>query len=269
MNQVIPFQGTRNFRDMGGYRTVDGRKVKRGLLFRSDELTALSEQDMAAFKALNIRTIFDYRDESEARHKPDPEIAGVMNIRLSAVPEAQASQINLPGHMEKHKRSSHYIVDLVQSGFFKQFRAEDLLLELYSKAAINNPSYKRLMDLIQQPDRLGLLQHCTAGKDRTGVGSALILLALGVSEATIMEDFLLTNEIMRAYNNEQLRMLSEKLNDEELRNVEQMLGVKEAFMDAVFVSIKRTYGGIEDYLSKEFGLGHEKRETLQEMCLES
>ncbi|RED37386.1 tyrosine-protein phosphatase [Paenibacillus sp. VMFN-D1] len=269
MNRIIPFQGTRNFRDMGGYKTVDGRKVKRGLFFRSDELTSLSEQDLTVFRALNIKTIFDYRDEREARHKPDPLIPGIINVRHSAVPEVQATQINLAGRMDKHERSSHYIVDLINSGFFKQFRAEDLLLELYSRLAINNPAYKRLIDLIRLPDRLGLLHHCTAGKDRTGVGSAIILLALGVPEATIMEDYLLTNEIMKVYNAEQLRLLSDQVSEVELRNVEQMLGVKEVFMEAVFRSIKDNYGSIEVYLNEEFGLGQEEREILQKMCLES
>ncbi|SFJ58487.1 protein-tyrosine phosphatase [Paenibacillus sp. UNC496MF] len=268
MNRIISFEGTNNFRDMGGYKTVDGRKVKRGLFFRSDELTAFSEQDLITFQTLKIKTIFDYRDEGEARHKPDPVIPGVINIRLSAIPEAQASQINMPSQMKNQERSPHYIVDLVKSGFFKRFRAEDMLLELYSRLAIHNSSYKRLMDLIQLPDRLGLVQHCTAGKDRTGVGSALILLALGVPKATIMDDYLLTNEIMKAYNDEQLRGLGEQVNESELRNIEQMLGVKEEFMEAVFGSIKQTYGSVDVYLSEEFGLGQEGRTALQEMCLE-
>ncbi|MBO7743026.1 tyrosine-protein phosphatase [Paenibacillus sp. MWE-103] len=267
MNRLIPFQGTRNFRDMGGYKTVDGRTVKRGLFYRSDELTAMTEQDLAALQALRIRTIFDYRDESEARHKPDPAVAGVMNIRLSAVPEDQAASMNMPARMEQQERSPHYIVDLVNSGFFKRFRAEDMLLGMYSRLAIQNPSYQRLMALIRLPDRLGLLHHCTAGKDRTGVGSALILLALGVPEAAIMEDYLLTNETMKAYNAEQLSRLAEHVNEAELRNVEQMLGVKESFMEAVFRSIRQTYGSVDVYLAEEFGLGRDERSDLQEMCL--
>ena len=268
MNRIIPFQGTNNFRDMGGYRTTDGRKVKFGLFFRSDELTALSEQDLTTFQALNIKTIFDYRDEGEARHKPDPAIAGALNIRLSAVPEDQVTRINMPGKMESRDRSQHFIEDMVNSGFFKKFRADAMFIELYSKIAINNPSYKRLMDLIRLPDRLGLLHHCTAGKDRTGVGSALILLALGVPEETIMEDYLLTNEMMKAYNGEQLRRFAEHVDEAELRNIEQMLGVKEEFMEAVFGSIKTTYGSVDSYLAEEFGLRKEQREALQEMCLE-
>ena len=155
MNRILPFQGTHNFRDMGGYRTTDGRTVKPGLFFRSDELTALSEQDLTAFQALKIRTIFDFRDGGEARHKPDPAVAGVQNIRISAIPEEQLSRMNLPGAMQSQERSAHFIEDLVNSGFFKQFRANAYLLEMYAKLPINNPAYKRLMSLIQCPDNLG------------------------------------------------------------------------------------------------------------------
>lgn len=124
------------------------------------------------------------------------------------------------------------------------------------------------MDLVRLPDRLGLLQHCTAGKDRTGVGSALVLLALGVPRETIMEDYLLTNEVMKDYNHERLSRLAEQVNESELRNIEGMLGVKETFLEAVFSSIERSYGSVEVYMAQEFGLGREERAVLQERCLE-
>ncbi|MHA7581827.1 tyrosine-protein phosphatase [Paenibacillus vandeheii] len=268
MHRVIPFEGTHNFRDIGGYRTADGRKVKYGLFYRSDELGGLSEQDLVSFQALNIKTIFDYRDDYEAQKKPDPVIAGLKNIRISAIKADQASQINMPGNAEDRDRKSHIIVDLVKTGFFKQFRAETMMMELYTKLPINNPSYKQLMEIIQHSDSLGLLHHCTAGKDRTGVGAALILLALGVPEETIMEDYLLTNETMQAFNSNLLKQLADHVNEEELQNINQMLGVKEEYMEAVFGSIKKMYGNVDIYLAEEFGLTKQKREALQSMCLE-
>ncbi|WP_409345968.1 tyrosine-protein phosphatase [Paenibacillus sp. MBLB4367] len=268
MQRVMPFEGTHNFRDMGGYRTADGRKVKYGLFFRSDELTGLSEQDIAAFQALNIKTIFDYRDDYEALKKPDPVLNGAKNIRIPAIQADQASQINMPGNANDGGRGEHFIVELVKSGFFKQFRADTMMLELYAKLPFGNPSYRRLMEMIQDSNNLGLLHHCTAGKDRTGVGAALILLALGVPERTVMEDYLLTNETMKAFNGNMLSRLAEHVNDAELQNIEHMLGVKEEFMEAVFGSIKKTYGNADTYFAEEFGLAKQNREALQHMCLE-
>ncbi|GKS15044.1 protein-tyrosine-phosphatase [Paenibacillus chitinolyticus] len=268
MHRVISFEGTNNFRDMGGYQTADGRKVKYGLFFRSDELSGLSEQDFVSFQALNIKTIFDYRDDYETQKKPDPVFAGAKNIRISAIKAEQASKINIPGNAENSDRKSHVIVDLVKSGFFKQFRADTMMMELYTKLPINNPSYKHLMEIIRHSDNLGLLHHCTAGKDRTGVGAALIYMALGVPEETIMEDYLLTNETMKAFNGKLLEQLVEHVKEEELKNIEDMLGVKEEYMEAVFGSITNTYGNVDTYLAEEFGLTQQKRETLQSMCLE-
>lgn len=268
MQRLLPFEGTHNFRDMGGYRTADGRKVKYGLFYRSDELTGLSEQDVKVFEALNIKTIFDYRDDYEALKKPDPVLTGAKNIRIPAIQMDQASQINMPGNADNADRGQHYIVDLVKSGFFKQFRANTMMMDLYAKLPIGNPSYKRLMEMIQHSDNLGLVHHCTAGKDRTGVGSALILTALGVPEETVMEDYLLTNETMKAFNGKLLNQLIEHVNDAEMQNIEHMLGVKEEFMEAVFGSIKKTYGNVDTYFAEEFGLTQLEREALQDMFLE-
>ncbi|MFF2910587.1 tyrosine-protein phosphatase [Paenibacillus sp. NPDC057934] len=268
MNRLIPFQGTHNFRDMGGYRTADGRKVKQGLFFRSDELFALSEQDMKDFQGLNIRTIIDYRSEYEVQKKPDPVFPQVNQLHVQAITSGSMSMMNMPEQTENKDQQEHFIIGLLKSGFFKQYRSDTMMLELYRNLAINNPAYKRLMDLIQLEDNLGLLQHCTAGKDRTGVGAALIFMALGVSEADIMEDYLLTNETMKEVNEQILHQLSGHANAEDLNNIEQMLGIKEEYMEAVFESIKGKYGDYDSYLAVEFDLTPSKREALQKLCLE-
>ncbi len=268
VEETSVLEGTHNFRDMGGYQTADGRKVKYGIIFRSYELTSLTEQDLAAVQTLNIKTIFDYRDDYEAQKKPDPVFAGVKNIRIAAIQADQASRVNISGNAGNADRNQHVIVDMVKNGFFKQFRADTLMMELYTKLPLGNPSYKRLMEMIQHSDNLGLLHHCTAGKDRTGVGAALILLALGVPEETVMKDYLLTNETMKGFNRKLLSQLAEHVNEVELRNIEHLFGVKGQFMEAAFGSIKKTYGNVDTYFSEEFGLTNQRREALQSMCLE-
>ncbi|UKS23877.1 tyrosine-protein phosphatase [Paenibacillus sp. HWE-109] len=266
--RIIVLEGTHNFRDMGGYQTADGRKVKYGIFFRSDELTGLTEQDLAAVQALNIKTIFDYRNDYEAQKKPDPVFASVKNIRIAAIQADQASRINMSGDVGDGDRNQRDIADMIKSGYFKQYRADTMMMEVYTKLPLGNPSYKRLMELIQHSDNLGLLHHCTAGKDRTGVGAALILLALGVPEETVMEDYLLTNETMKGFNRKLLSQLAEHVDEVELRNIEHLFGVREQFMEAAFGSIKKTYGNVDTYFSEEFGLTDQRREALQSMFLE-
>jgi protein-tyrosine phosphatase len=115
---------------------------------------------------------------------------------------------------------------------------------------------------------LGLLHHCVAGKDRTGVGAALILSALGVPKETVMEDYLLTNETMKEFNEKVLKQISAHLDDRVLQIIESLLGVKEEFLEGAFQSITNTYGNLDTYFAHEFGLTKEKRQALQSFCLE-
>lgn len=265
---MIAMEGANNFRDMGGYRSIDGRKVKHGLFYRSDELTGLSEQDLVRLRELNIKTIFDYRDDYEAAGKPDPEVDHAALIRVPAIQEGQQAKMNFPSQPEGGESGGHMIEQLLKSGFLQSFRAEEMMMELYAKLPIGNPSYKRLMALVQQPERLGLLHHCTAGKDRTGVGAALILLALGVPEETVMEDYMLTNVTMKAFNEKLLDRLAGRVEESVLRNMEELLGVREAFLEAALDSVKESYGHYDIYFAEEFGLTKTVRESLKNSCLE-
>jgi protein-tyrosine phosphatase len=251
-NRVVPFIGANNFRDMGGYKTSDGRTVKFGLFFRSAELTGLTDEDMHFFKTLNIKYIFDYRDDLEAQKKPDPIISNVTYERIQTI-----EQNNQFGTIE----------EMARSNFFKNLSL-DMMTELYSQMPLNNPAYKRLMAIIQDPNNLGLLHHCAAGKDRTGVGAALILSALGVPKETVMEDYLLTNETLKEFNEKVLKQISAHLDDRGLQIMEGLLGVKEEFLEGVFQTITNTYGNIDTYFTHEFGLTKEKRQSLQSFCLE-
>ncbi len=251
-NRVVPFIGANNFRDMGGYKTSDGRTVKFGLFFRSDELTGLTDEDMTFLKTLNIKYIFDYRDKTEVQKKPDPIL---LNVTYEHIPAIE--QNNQFGTFE----------EIARSNFFKNLNL-DTMLELYTILPLNNPSYKRLMEIIQDPNNLGLLHHCSAGKDRTGVGASLILSALGVPKETVMEDYLLTNETMKEFKDKVLKQVSEHLDDRGLKIMEQLIGAKEEFLEGVFQSITNTYGNLDTYFAHEFGLTKEKRQALQSFCLE-
>jgi protein-tyrosine phosphatase len=94
------------------------------------------------------------------------------------------------------------------------------------------------------------------------------LLALGVSEQTVMEDYLLSNETMKSFNRNLLKRLAEHADEAVLQNLNQLLTVNEAFLSAAFGSIKKTYGNVDTYFSEEFGLTKSRREALQSMCLE-
>jgi protein-tyrosine phosphatase len=247
--RVLPFSGVQNFRDMGGYETADGRKVKYGILFRAAELTGLTEEDAAFLESLGIRTIFDYRGDDEAELKPDPAIKGAVYERIPAIPELQYR--------------SHRDME----SMLEQFDA-GALDHMYGALPINNPSYKRLMQLLADPERLGLVHHCAAGKDRTGVGAALILSVLGVPWETIMEDYLMTNETLKGLHETVMSELAPKLTPEKLELVMRMMDAREEFLESAFRAIDEKYGSMEAYFEQEFGLTQQKIAAIRDYCLE-
>ena len=163
----IPVPGTFNFRDVGGYATPDGF-VRSGKLFRSDGLSKLGEAGKAEMTHLGVRTVIDLRDDFEAEVMPD-DLAGldVETIRLPVFEGSGASQgvagVSLEALYEKILGQ----------------HADVVVTALREIASTGNS---------------GVLVHCTAGKDRTGIVVALALLAVGVDRDAVVADYASTEE---------------------------------------------------------------------------
>lgn len=253
--RIIALEGVLNFRDMGGYTTHDGRKVREGLFFRSASLTKMTDEDRQKVQSLGIRTIFDYRDEHEAKNNPDPVITGVQNIRI---PAKGAAVFKLPSISEKEQSNLD---------FYKQVDA-DMFTQFYAQMPFNNQSFQVLMELIQEKSNLGLLHHCAAGKDRTGVGGALILLALDVPKETIMQDYLMTNKLLTPMVEKLARSIGNRYSDTELTHFYDIMSAKEQYLNAVFREIERRYESTDQFLEYEFGISlNMRKEILSEYLL--
>lgn len=174
----LALEGCTNLRDLGGYRAADGRRVRFGLVFRASALGALTEADLLALGRLGLRTVCDLRGERERARMP------------SRLPDPAPEVVSLP--IEPTVGAS--LRDILEHG---QATGEDvvsLLAEAYRAYATDKlPQYRALLALVAEPGRLPLAFHCTAGKDRTGFGAALLLTALGVPREVIREDYLATN----------------------------------------------------------------------------
>lgn len=252
-NSVIPFEGIRNFRDMGGYETTDGRKVKHGLFFRSAALAGITDNDREFFETLGIKYIFDYRSNSEASSKPNPGFDGIIYERFPAIPE------------EKHA-PVRSMEDLARDELVKQLNERELN-QLYQSLVLNNPSYKRLMEVIQEPDNLAIVHHCAVGKDRTGVGAALILLALDVPRETVIKDYLLSNEHLKILVGTVRDKITGKLTKEEIAMVDAMMAAKREYLEGAFKTIEETYADFDTFFEEEFGLTPRRRAKLKDYCL--
>ncbi len=240
---VIAMQGASNVRDMGGWATTDGRTVARGRLFRSAALHGLTDADLAAFAALGLRTVCDFRGEAEQAKAPSRLPDGVVLHLLCIQPTIGASLADLAKNSEANGD------DVIA-----------VLCQAYAAYALDwADQYRAMFELILAGD-LPLLFHCTAGKDRTGFAATLILSALGVDRETIRQDYLATNRIWQPPAD-----LASHLPPSAAK---MLLSAHPAFLDAAFAAIDAAYPTMDAYLEAKVGLDAGKREKLRELLLD-
>jgi len=181
--RVVPLQGCSNLRDLGGYRATDGRRVRMGQVFRSASLAHLTEADLALFGTLGIRTVCDLRGVRESGLAPTrlPNGPAPDVLPLPIEPRVGASLRDL---LRREEATGEDTYALLQTAYLA-YAGEHLT------------RYRALFALLLESGRRPLLFHCSAGKDRTGFGAALLLTALGVPRKTVVADYLATNRIWR------------------------------------------------------------------------
>lgn len=258
---LIPLDGGINFRDLGGNLAADGRRIKPGLLFRSGSLDRLSTNDCDFLSHSNVTQIIDYRDADEVQAKPDVLWPGAHYHNIPANP--LSSEVN--ANLEKLTNET-----------LATFDVRAFMFELYHRLPFNSLAYQQLVNLLQNcasTDPVassvvhsgdvvhrGIVQHCAVGKDRTGVGAALVLFALGADESTVLEDYLLTETTLKPFREHMLAELALKLNDQALAQFTFVLSAREEFIQTTLRSIHERYGSRERWLKHEFGLGSIERE---------
>ncbi|MDZ7830802.1 MAG: tyrosine-protein phosphatase [Desulfobacterales bacterium] len=249
----IPLEGAVNFRDIGGYETADGRMVRWGRVFRSDGLSRLTEADLAVLGRLGIGHVFDFRTAAEAADAPS---------RLPAEPPA--AYRNLP--------VSHGKFDFVQA--VKRLKAGDTswLTPDYMRngylgsLSLHGETWGRVIRHIAETSDGATVFHCTGGKDRTGVCTALILLALGVSEETVIRDHQLSNHYLADWLPKINQMLAAHGVDPEIL-LPYLTAPREGitlFLDALHAQ----FGSAAAYLQKKGGLSPETLDQLRDNLLE-
>ena len=236
-------QGATNFRDLGGYAGTGGRALQWRRLFRSDHLASLTAADRARLAALGPATAFDFRGDAERAATPY-ELPGLTQRSLAIEPTVvQRMQ------------------DLVATGrTLTAPLVTGLMADLY-RSLIRDQAhhFAALFNHLLQTDA-PVVFHCTAGKDRTGVAAALILLALGVPRDQVLQDYLLTNTLY------QHPPLPHSETPAEVLAV--LWRVQTGFLDAALQVVDHEHGGIDRYLQARLGLGPAEREALARRYLQ-
>ena len=253
----LPFENAHNFRDIGGYKNSEGNTVQWGLIYRSDKLSALSSEDELYLDRLGLKRIVDFRSVKEREAEPD-RISPASSIAMQQVPIAvEGADVEVI----KAKISAGDLDQQQLSGLLITANRE--LVEQYT------PAYKDWIHSIIDTDGLPMVFHCTAGKDRTGFGAAIILLALDVPKATVVADYLATNQYMAQYIDKTITKVKwGSLFQADAEALRPVLGVEERFINEAFAAIEEHYGSIENYLEKGLGLTTEKRNRLKALLLE-
>ena len=236
-------QGATNFRDLGGYAGAGGRALRWRRLFRSDHLAGLTDTDRARLAALGPLTAFDFRGDAERAATPY-DLPGLTQRSLAIEPSVvQRMQ------------------DLVAAGrTLTAPLVAGLMADLY-RSLIRDQAhhFAALFDHLLQTDAPVVL-HCTAGKDRTGVAAALILMALGVSRDQVLQDYLLTNLL---YQHPPMP------HSETPADVLAVLWrVQADFLDAALQTVDDEHGGIDRYLQARLGMGPGARAALAQRYLQ-
>lgn len=228
----LPMTGGYNFRDLGGFRTTDGRYVKWGKIIRSDDLFHLTEVDLHYLSSLPLISIVDFRAEAEIDQAPDklPEtVTGHYPYCISPGNLNSAKDISQALH-----QSAHIMADI------------NVMLVTDS---LNIKRYTDYFALLQNETNIPLLFHCSAGKDRTGMAAALTLFALGVDEEAIMADYLSSNTYLGEKYSGYITKYPE---------LKPLFEVNPEYLQAGLQCIKNKYGTVEDFLKEELKVNIEE-----------
>lgn len=262
LNSPLPFTVAENFRELGGYPAAGGKTVRRGCLYRTAALkTITSPEDVALFDSLGIRTILDLRSASERENLPDPGFAGVEYIPAGALFDDDGAEIDLrPGTLPS---PAEMMAGIRQGG------RNDFMAEIYRRLPLRNEAYRTLFRLLLE-ERTPLLFHCSAGKDRTGIAAALILLALGASRETVIADYMHTNacrpRAMARYREKHKDYLALHPEDEPL--LQMVEGVSERGILGALAAIDGAYPTLEAFFEAEYGLDAAALARLRALYLE-
>lgn len=238
-------EGARNFRDFGGYVTEEGRQVAWGRLFRSNQPAAMTDAAYARVSSLAIATVVDFRTEAERMADPT-------NWQAEPAPEFLLLPMGSTGAFVELDAQVQAAIEAEDTEALRALGAE-----VYRRMPTEySKEFGELLRSLASEQSLPVLLHCHAGKDRTGLGAALILSLLGVPRDTVMADYL--------YSNDRL------LNDGVARSpIERMYwGVEADWLQASFAAIEGQYGSVDRYIEVALGIDAERRASIRKNLLD-
>lgn len=268
--QTMNMNSVSNARELGGYKTMDGKRVRKGVLIRTASLKDVSQEELdSLLKDHRLTAVIDLRASYELVEDPEPVIEGVaqynfriMDEQMMAGRAAVIADILMDPNVDPVRR----MTAVLEAGVI----SDQMYVEFLQGDTGKKGFREFFRVLLETPEDSAVLWHCTNGKDRTGVAAMLLLGVLNVDEETIMEDFLLSNVFFEKEISTMREQLTMYIEDENL--LEEILvtgkGVYAPYMQNAIEYIKENYGDIPGYVKAELGLTDADIEKLQKLYTE-
>jgi len=241
--------GSPNFRELGGLETNSGKVIKDGLLYRSGSFSNLNEEDQKLFSSTGINTVVDFRSAFEIEREPD-YLPKSMNLNWVNAPIGSLDQKGMMQFMQ-----------VLNKPDFKPEDIDMLMIQANLGFVDYIADFKPFFDLIQKPESV-VLFHCSAGKDRTGLASSLLLHILGFEWELIMKDFLTSNDAVSKTDLSKMKMYGIPED-----RAAQLMGVKSEYLTASWEAIVEKYGSVDSMLEQVFGIGELEKVQIRNKYL--
>ena len=243
-----------NFRDLGGVVAGDGRLVRSGLVYRSCAPSKLPSATRRSLQNIGIRTRVDLRSERQHLRDAGPALPGCRSVHLPIVVES----LSVSG-IWKHAMAGTLTAELAMQEATAAYRET---IERFT------PTLARWLELLAEPESLPALVHCSAGKDRTGMAVALLLLALGVPQDAVERDYMVTNEFTRRERARiALFVAGATRGRTRPADISPLLRVELAYLRSAMAVIDEQFGGFARYRRDELGLNDAALAALQDRLL--
>lgn len=257
-HRLLNFEGIANFRDLGGYANEQGQQVKWGVLYRSGTFAHSSKADLQGLQQLQLATLIDFRSGGEKEEEPNQ------------LPQpASFTVVEIPTLDEGNKALVGEVMERVESGNFDGFDPDQFMLTANRQFATEfTPQFRQFIHTVLDAGGKPVAWHCSAGKDRTGFASAILLRVLGVPQETVMRDYMESKQHALEARKNQLLLLRVFKGEEAADKLAIMMGVEEAWLRAAFEEIDARWGSFDNYVSEGLQLTDRDIAKLRNQLLE-
>lgn len=246
-SRALSFDHVQNIRDLGGYQAPSNKHIRWGKVYRSGDLFDLKDRDFTRLQKLGIKTIIDLRGEQEIANAP----IRYSNANIINIPIPTNDMSTLPQRIKEGRMRKRDALVYMQDEYLKYITDY-------------NEQFSEALKVFTEKENYPILFNCSYGKDRVGFLAAILLTVLGVPEDVIIQDYKLSSEYI---DFSRLDSLARSLSFEGQEAVTLLLSSPETFIAPTLQKIKKEYGSVDNYISKELHLTEKEAQKIKDILL--